>query len=806
MKIQRGIVKYKDRNDIVCTYALTDDGKQYYFLDETDTKKFSNGNRIASTALVEAIDPMAKAVNVGVIDQNGVVVVPFENRSIRPVNDNVIVIEKAVPTSQSVIDANELRSDSASAATLVSTAATIKDKLNAQMGVEGKYIFNDQFSEATICDINGTNLVGGEQYSFISMANDKLYMSKNTADSPIAEFSLTTYELTTAPQAIDVAAAGVDPQVVEGALNSQGSVDVQNAVVPVDGVVNPADAVVPVDGAVAPTDTVVDAPVDGAVAPTDTVVDAPVDGAVAPTDTVVDVPVDGAVAVPGNVNVVTPSDVAAATEGITLATPVEGGNPNEEMVMDFDDDAYAAKQLVKEPNEALTNPNEEMVMAFDDDAYAAKKNAIEENPVTDASTIPYDNSVNTVDFPTNLPTDNSPSEFSATDTSISDDLKAFANGTPAEDEVAPNTNDVVVAPVNGTDDVVEALPEEEDDDIPPIVEEEDKGAEDTTPTEEKVVDGADKIAPIVDDKLDSNTEEHVDDETSVSDHTDTSEDVNDFVEQIFSDTVKSLPEEDDDDKEDEVPFNKPVNIDAETVLATVDKNNNGIIDSDEIMVPQTKKVEPVKEVQMPSTTPTTTSSSLTDIFGTSREDVTRDYGYSTPTSYSTSYTTPSYSSDYSSIFTEVKPDRIGYDSYSSGGDNIVADVAQFMQELVKQNKDQKAIIGQYQQKVENLESQARLLADKFKDQSIRYESLSGKLRSLDEATGRLESRNQMLEGRVREQESVIAAQDRELKTLRPQVEGRQDLVRLLADARNLLGSDNSYGYNDGDSYYGRRVA
>ena len=73
MKIQRGIVKYKDRNDIVCTYALTDDGKQYYFLDENDEKRFANGNRIVTTSLVEAVDPMVKSANVGVIDSNGTV-------------------------------------------------------------------------------------------------------------------------------------------------------------------------------------------------------------------------------------------------------------------------------------------------------------------------------------------------------------------------------------------------------------------------------------------------------------------------------------------------------------------------------------------------------------------------------------------------------------------------------------------------------------------------------------------------------------------------------------------------------------
>ena len=86
MKIQKGIVKYKDRNDIVCFYGVTNDGRQYYFLDETDEKKFSNGNRIASTLLVEAIDPMVKASNVGVIDESGNIIIPFDNKSIKPIS------------------------------------------------------------------------------------------------------------------------------------------------------------------------------------------------------------------------------------------------------------------------------------------------------------------------------------------------------------------------------------------------------------------------------------------------------------------------------------------------------------------------------------------------------------------------------------------------------------------------------------------------------------------------------------------------------------------------------------------------
>ena len=670
MKIQRGIVKYKDRNDIVCTYALTDDGKQYYFLDETDTKKFSNGNRIASTALVEAVDPMVKASNVGVIDQNGVVVIPFENKSIRPVNDNVIVIEKAVPTTQSVIDANNLRSDPNAAAQLVSTPATIKDRMNAQMGVQGNYIFNDQFSEATVCDINGTNLVGGENYSFISMANDKLYLAKNVADTPISEFSLTTYELVAAPvtNTIDVAAAQVDPQVVEGALNAAQPADQNVAVAPAD-----------------PTQVVSTDPVQVA-------------------DT-----------------------TGFAPDDLTNVAPPADGLANTEVVMDFDDEAYAAKKALEgEKAEEEKKVSDEVVMDFDDEAYAAKKasaaeEAVEAKADDEVVTVPVDANVAPADVVvdeamnnTNGTTDvnlGDPVDDNKSEDNITDDLNTFANGVPTDEVVAENTDNFVV---NYDDE------SSEEDDLPPVVEEDDK------------IGHVREIAPYLEDE----------------------EDV------------------------EEVKSNGPVTIDAETVLATVDRNNNGIIDSDEIMVPQ-KNVETKNNDTL-----------LTDIFNekpaTKEEDPF--------TSFTSTYTDTSYSNNYDSILNDVKPDTMTYGN-SYAGDNIMADVAKSMTGLMKQNREQKSKIAQYQGQIEQLESQARLLAEKYKDQSMRFET----------AANRLQSRNQMLESRVRDQEKIIASQDRELKSLRPQVQGNQDLMRILADAQNMLGTD-TYGYDDGSSYYGRRAA
>ena len=103
MKLQKGIVKYKDRTDIVVNYCVTDNGETYYFLDAKDESRLKNGNRIVTTLLVEAIDPMVKASNIGVIDESGKIVIPCNNKSIRIVNDDAILVEVSTPVTQSVI-------------------------------------------------------------------------------------------------------------------------------------------------------------------------------------------------------------------------------------------------------------------------------------------------------------------------------------------------------------------------------------------------------------------------------------------------------------------------------------------------------------------------------------------------------------------------------------------------------------------------------------------------------------------------------------------------------------------------------
>ncbi len=187
MQIQQGVVKYKDRTDLICNYGITEDGKQYYFLDD---KPLPNGNIIATTALVEAIDPTVKASHAGVITRDGKVVIPLENKMVKNLGNNVLLVEKAVPTSKNVLESIGLKNIPDAATKLVTTPATIKDRLMLKMENEGRFVFNDQFSEASIFDYDGKNLINNEYFSFVGMNSKKIYFSKNTVDSEIVEYSL----------------------------------------------------------------------------------------------------------------------------------------------------------------------------------------------------------------------------------------------------------------------------------------------------------------------------------------------------------------------------------------------------------------------------------------------------------------------------------------------------------------------------------------------------------------------------------------------------------------------------------------
>ncbi len=223
MKIQRGIVEYKGRNDIECMYAVTDDKKIYYFLDSKDEKKYSNGSRLASTVLLEAVDAEAPKSHIGVLGENGEELIAFTHREIVPINEEnseILLAKLADPVTPCVVEANKAKNDPTLATKLVSNQAQIKDKMKSRMGTDGIFLFHNQFLEATVYDINGRNLAGDGYYSFIGFSKGKLFFSLNTADSEIIETSLFPIDENTTDSSINVEEAVIEKDVVESALEN----------------------------------------------------------------------------------------------------------------------------------------------------------------------------------------------------------------------------------------------------------------------------------------------------------------------------------------------------------------------------------------------------------------------------------------------------------------------------------------------------------------------------------------------------------------------------------------------------------
>lgn len=231
MDIQKAIIKYKGRSDYERFYGDVD-GTRYFFM---ENGTLSNGNMIGSTELVEVIEPTATASSLGVLSPEGNVVIPFENKLIKPINDRLLLVELSKPVSKSVSESLASRSDPLAATRLVNTAATIKEKMNEKLGAEGRFVFNDQFSEASIFTNDGQNVMNDQYYSYIGMNADSIYLSKNTVDSPIDEYGINAPFMkddifATAPrvepeQALDLKQVVVDKQDIDTAIENTAHED-----------------------------------------------------------------------------------------------------------------------------------------------------------------------------------------------------------------------------------------------------------------------------------------------------------------------------------------------------------------------------------------------------------------------------------------------------------------------------------------------------------------------------------------------------------------------------------------------------
>ena len=667
MKIQKGMVKYKDRNDIICIYGVTDEGKTYYFLNN-DGKSFVNGNYVVSTELVEAIDPMYKASKVGVIDSEGKEVIPCDNKGVKPITDDVILVEKAVPTTESVLQAIERRSDSLYAAQLVSTPAQIKDSIYREMGNDGRFLFNDQFAEATVYDINGNNLVNGEVYSFIAVNNDRLYLSKNVPESPVVHFALGENKVeevvaTEAVQQETVQAPVPEAPVV--APEEKEQIDVNDVSVPMDVVEN-------------------------------------------------------------------------ALEG--QATEAEHN-----VIQDnFDVDTHTP----------LENVNEGLELPSTDDFLAATNVGI---PVVHEDDVP------TADVTEETPVQEVTDEQS---TQEATDVQPVQEEVVAEENVGPSVDEALAAT-----EVVDAV----QDMVPNIDDVEEQVNAETTPVEETVAETTEEVVAAEE----TPAEEMPVDETVVEDAVE--EVVEETpVEEVFDEVVveeaaaEETPVEEvfeefvdvtDQVVEETAPEEEIVNEEVALDIGETDLDDTAVEEVVEEAPVEEEKEAPLAEEDIQNLLDETSM----DLFGGAPlqiDSIVNGNGNDELDNYT--FTIPE----------------------TSNSDNLFDDVAKSMADLIRQVREQRATIANYEEIIDGLNADKAELQGKVTAVEHHNVELSDRSRTLENAVVKLKTRIEMLASKLHEKDEVIERQTKELKDLREQSAGKAQLLSLLRDAQALVNDAN----------------
>lgn len=183
MEILKGMVREKGFEDKECTYMKTDDGKQFYFIENF---QLSNGNIIACSDLSQGVGNKPRET-LGVITPRGDVIIPFENKMIKPLENNLLLVEKNTPTTPNVAEALAKKADPQAATSYMNDANTIKSQLKSVMAGGENYVFDNPFSEAALYTLEGVN-VGGDYFSFIGKSGNDYYLSTNIVGSSILKY------------------------------------------------------------------------------------------------------------------------------------------------------------------------------------------------------------------------------------------------------------------------------------------------------------------------------------------------------------------------------------------------------------------------------------------------------------------------------------------------------------------------------------------------------------------------------------------------------------------------------------------
>ncbi len=715
MKIQKGLVKYKDRSDIVCTYGITDDGKQFYFIND---RKLSNNNIIVTSALVEAIDHSVVPANIGVIDSEGNIVIDCVNKSIKLITKDILLVEKANPTSPSVVEALKNRKDPLAATKLVSNSAAIKEKMANQMGSDARFIFNDQFSEASLFDIGGKNLLNDKYYSFIALnkRGDTIFLSDNVQTSGVDNLSLTSMKFndTTNVDAsipsnlgtdnkLDVTDASVNKENIDAAMGDNISKLGDDTVSVVPPVVDDLPAVPEIP--TVPEDKVPEVP-SGVVVPTMNVTPEKEETKEEEKNLKIEIP------------------PVTVDEEETI--PESG---KEEVKEEKEEDNLRPNQFVQDGKIVIPARTIQDFEGSKDEEVAPKP----EEPAVNARKIVNDggyvaipakaiDQFNKGEFPSSLDEapdidakkkEDAPEEKEEENYDDVDVVDISIAGVDSEEKVEENIEEVKEEPEEKKEEAVEEAPVEEN------KEEETEKKEDESAEEAKEeLISSDLLAGLAGNDNPAEEKNETDEVSSNDDLEEIKEETEDDKEEVVEDASEEPSEEEPKEISDE-----PVKIDDDSAVEDL---LNG-------------------------------SSEIDDFLNSDTSSVLDDTYRYVPKKENTSITS---------------------------GNNIMDNAVDTITRLIEANKNQKNELNQYKNQVTELTDLNKKVVDKARSDR---EKVKSSIQNYEVEITKLKAQMESLESKINEKESTIKNQTKELADLRTQVEGSNNLAKVLADAQSLLG-------------------
>lgn len=175
MNKKNDVFEYKGNNYTVYYYEV--DGKFYYYSLDDNKNILLNNYVIVSSDYKEIIDNKENNGHFGLIDDTGKEIITCDKKRIYKISDYILLVEPKEPVSKYVKISSSNTNNEEFLDKLVPRTNKITEEINKKMENNGNLLYANPYSEVTIIDIFGNNLVMENYYSYVGKKDDLLVVS-----------------------------------------------------------------------------------------------------------------------------------------------------------------------------------------------------------------------------------------------------------------------------------------------------------------------------------------------------------------------------------------------------------------------------------------------------------------------------------------------------------------------------------------------------------------------------------------------------------------------------------------------------